>query len=240
MSYPVPKPFVVVAGNRTGATFLCHCLSNHPQVFCHRGETMHQGDVWRRSFPRMSPERLLDAMLHQTGYVASGCKLLQEQLLSPKVLGYVTKHQVPILFLVRRSLLSQAVSLWIVRNKVLGHPLHTTKVQAKNLSKTLIEPSELLLYCKGLVAIEEAAGRQVKQLGLPVLHLTYEEIVGPKSSTKVPVEVGKRICAFLEVKVRRLSSSVRKVHSADLGEVLTNYEEIRRVFLESEFASRLE
>ena len=139
------------------------------------------------------------------------------------------------LFLTRWNLLGQAVSLWIVRNQVTGHPLHTTQAQTKGLSTVSIAPQELLNYCEGLANLEARARRQIKRSKLPALFLTYEDVAG----LRVPTKIGKRICAFLGVRARVLSSSVRKIHPTDLKDVLTNYDEVRAVFLGSKFAGRM-
>ena len=42
------RPAVVIASVRSGGTYLAHCLSNHPQVFCDRGESLHHDSLWHR------------------------------------------------------------------------------------------------------------------------------------------------------------------------------------------------
>jgi len=42
-------PFLILAHVRTGGTFCAHALSNHPQVYCDRGETLHHLSAWRKA-----------------------------------------------------------------------------------------------------------------------------------------------------------------------------------------------
>ena len=229
------KSFIVVTGNRTGATFLCHCLSNHPQVFCHRSETMHQSDTWRVRFPEMPAKQLLDAMLHQERYDASGCKLLYRQLLAKEVWRYVMSEKVSLLFLTRRNLLKQAVSLWIANNKVPGHPLHTVAAVGL-LPKIEIPPRDLLKYCKGLTTEEASARKQVKRSKLPVLFLNYEELSnGGRHTNTIPMLAARRICDFLEVTAYPLRTLTHKVHQPGLSGVISNYNEVLEAFRDSPF-----
>jgi len=74
----IAKPFIILANVRTGGTFLAHCLSNHPEIHCDRGETIHHGSIWRKRATATPFADLFYLLLRQEGYHASGFRMIYQ------------------------------------------------------------------------------------------------------------------------------------------------------------------
>ena len=92
-----PQPAIIIAGPRTGGTFLAHGLSNHPQVYCERQEIIHVNSSYRLVGLGLMPADILRIVWGQSGYLVSACKLQYSQAGYPGIweLILVMVHHVP-------------------------------------------------------------------------------------------------------------------------------------------------
>ena len=60
------RPAVLIASVRSGGTFLAHCLSNHPQIFCDRGESLHYRSLWHTHLTT-NRAKLIYCLTHMLG-----------------------------------------------------------------------------------------------------------------------------------------------------------------------------
>jgi len=224
---------VIVAAVRSGGTFLAHCLSNHPDIFCDRGESLHHTSLWHTHLTA-DRGKLLYCLTHMQGYRVSMCKLTYQQAFS-EVWDYIRK--IPIIWLRRENTIRQAVSVLLnemARGGRIERPQHTFgRVEPVHMD---LAPHLVLRAARGLLEQDQRAEGQLG--GLEPLRLTYEEIVGPAST--LADGMGKRICTFLGVRCVALGCDLTRINPQPLAGMITNWEAVRGAIEGSEFAHCLE
>lgn len=237
------QPFLIVAGVRCGGTFLAHCLSNHPTVFCDRGESMHRHSVWRQGYTVQAPE-LLRVLTSQEGYHASGFRMVHSQAFSKHIWREIVNTKPRIIHLRRENVLRQAASLIFHRmvraHKVPFHPVHTFKEVAPP-DKVTIAPGLLLKSCRELVRQSNGADSRMRKAGLSVLTVEYGEMVGGEGeqSIYVELETAREICGHLGICDYPLTCELKRVHAHPLRAMIANWAEVERAIVGSEFVEHI-
>ena len=235
----IARPAVVIASVRSGGTYLAHCLSNHPQVFCDRGESLHHSSVWHKHI-KADPVRLLHCLLHMEGYRVSMCKLTHSQAFTRAIWAYVKRHKPAVIWLRRENVLRQTVSVLINRAARRGkvkRPQHTFKATGP-FSIGLSAPA-ILKQARGLRARDERAARMLSNFKR-VLKLTYRDITDASTPGKVPVPAARSICKFLGVPYAPLACDLVRVNPQPLSEIIRNWPAVEPALRASEFAKYLE
>lgn len=234
-------PVVIVAAIRSGGTFLAHCLSNHPQVFCDRGEPLHHRSVWCNE---LHPNRrhLLAVLLNQTGYYVSMCKLTYMQAFHRDIWPWLEAHRPRAIWLRRENHVRQAVSVLInkaARAGQLKRPQHTF-APTKPVSVELA-PALVLKAARGLSAVDRRARKQLAKLG-EAYPLTYADVVGGEhmKAERLPTWTAMKLCSWLGVRHTRLYCDLQRVNPYPLRKMLSNWAEVEMMVRESEFADCLE
>lgn len=223
------QPAVILSMPRVGSTFLTHCLSNHPDIFCMRGEPLGS----RRHKLGLPAVELLHWLLYdQTHYEASVCEISRAQYVRLSgIKEYLLEHQPAVIVLIRENVLRQALASLLAK-KV---PRHTTR-RIRPISAE-IEPDKLLASCRkwrnGIKNARNKAGRFDK-----ALEVTYAEMVGGEGhvATELQPQAAKRICKFLGVPVKRMRCNLRPTCHWPLDEMITNWRDVRRAIKASKFA----
>ena len=237
----VAKPFLIIASVRCGGTYLAHSLSNHPSVYCDRGESMHEHSLWRQN--KVTAMKLLHLLTHQEGYKASGFRMVYSQALSKHVWRWIRGAKPNIIHLSRRNILRQATSLvfhrMVRRGDVEYYPVHTFK-QTKPPKVTIL-PDVILKACKELDHANRSVAKHLEKVKLNVLPVEYSQMVGGEGMTTpfVTAEVGKKICNHLGVCEYPLSCELKRVHQHPLKAMLENWSDVEAVVAHSEFAECL-
>ncbi|HUW30359.1 MAG TPA: hypothetical protein VM223_01970 [Planctomycetota bacterium] len=227
------RPAVIIASVRSGGTFLAHCLSNHPQIFCDRGESLHYRSLWHTQLT-LDRAKLLFCLTHMQGYQVSMCKLIYQQAFLREVWDYITGFPaIPVIWLRRENTIRQAVSHVLnqtARQGNIKRPQHTFgRVETICVE---LAPEHVLHVARGLLKQDQ---RVRKQLGtLKPLALTYEQIIGPAST--LADEATRRICEFLGVRYEPLGCELTRINPQPLAEMIANWEAVREVIGGSEFA----
>lgn len=234
----IARPAVIVAAIRSGGTFLAHCLSNHPQIFCERGEPMHHRSIWCTS---LHPNRreLLAALLNQTGYPVSACKLTYVQAFHRHIWPWLETRRPHVIWLRRENTLRQAVSALLnarSRSGALKLPQHS--FERPNAVRVEIAPESVLAMARKLASRDQWA--QERLSGWSVLPLSYEGLTGGREAVALPADVQGAICTFLGVRNEAMGADLVKINRAPLREILGNWTEVRAVVRRSEFAKWLE
>ena len=235
----VATPALIVAAIRSGGTFLAHCLSNHTQIFCDRGEPLHQRSLWVRAL-RPDRRRLLAALLNQTGYQVSMCKITYNQAFKSPMWEWIAKRKPLVVWLRRENVVRQAVSVLInkqARGGKLKRAQHT--FSAPRPIRVSLEPKQVLQVARGLRERDKWA--KIRVARMKVCLLTYAEIVGGElaSAERLPDDVATRLCAFLDVRFEDLGCDLRRVNPYPLSEMLSNWPAVRAAIRRSEFAGML-
>jgi hypothetical protein len=234
-------PAVVIAGARTGGTFLAHCLSTHSQIFFDRSESLHHGSIWHRNLA-LNRIKLLDVLLHMPGYRVSGCKLLYQQAFKCEVWQHLIMRARPrAIWLVRENVIRQAISLLVQQQARRGQarrPAHSFETPPP--LRIELPPEAVLRTARRLVELDKTVAAAIGQLD-DVIKLTYEQVTGGVvEATRLPTRIGKIICEFFGVRYEPMSCELRRVNGSPLREALTNWPDIEAMFSASEFAAQLE
>lgn len=236
----IARPAVIIAGARTGGTFLAHCLSNHSQIFFDRGESLHHGSIWHRNLT-LNRVKVLDTLMHQPGYLVSGCKLLYQQAFKCEVWQYILKIQPYVIWLIRENVIRQAVSLLIQQQARRGQatrPAHTFETPPP--MQIALSPETVLKTARRLVELNKNVAASMGHVQ-NVMQLTYEQIIGGQGeATRLPTRIGRAICEFFGIKYEQMGCELRRINGAPLRDSLMNWPDIEAVISASEMAIHLE
>jgi hypothetical protein len=231
---------VIVAPVRSGGTFLAHCLSNHPDVYCDRGEPLRAAGVWR-PYAEMDRALLLDVMTQQTGYLVSMCKLTYDQAWGEDVWAWIQKRSPRVIWLTRKNLLRQALSQVVnrrVRPEGMERPQHSFEPVA--VEPIQVEPAEVMRYIEHFARQNRAAGERLRAMErVPmerVLPVTYEELTGgQEQAEELEPTVGRKLCAFLDVDYAPMPTRLVRIHRGPVAALVSNWRELRDALLQSRY-----
>lgn len=233
---------VIVAAIRSGGTFLSHCLSNHPQVFCPRGEPLHHKSEWVQA---LKPDRraLLAALLNQTGYTVSMVKLTYAQALHEHIWPWLDAQQPKVIWLRRGNTIRQAVSVLINRMARAGQlkrPQHTLKEMGP--VRVTFEPDVILRWARRLKEDDRRVGKRLNRMR-NLYTMSYADVVGGEhmSAEELPTWTRMKLAVFLGVASDvPLGCDLKRVNPYPLREMLGNWKAVEKVVRASEFAACLE
>jgi len=233
-------PAVIIANVRSGGTFLSHCLSNHPQIFCDRGESLHHLSLWH-TYLTVDRVKLLYCLTHMSGWRASLCKLTYNNAFQPDLWAYLDKARPHVIHLSRRNVIRQAVSALINRMARAGqieHPSHSFETPAA--ARVDLAPQTILDLARGLRAEDERVAKALA--GWPhVLALDYATLMGGEGmvASRLDVKAGRAVCDFLGVTYHAMPCELKRVNPQPLSEILTNWQDVLPAIQASEFAECL-
>ena len=234
-----PIPAVIIAGPRTGGTFLAHGLSNHPQVYCERQEVMHVDSSYRMAKPDLLFPTILEMVWGETGYLIAACKLQYSQAGYAGVWEYIQERQARVIHLRRHNKARQAISLIINEMARAGaipfHPQHA-RVTPKHISVT-IERERLLRTVQRLNRYEGAWNEKLAASSLHVLDMSYRQLIGDGtiSAVQIAPQAGNLICKFLGVQAAPMPVGIRRINPGPLDRMVTNWNDIAPLLGRAEF-----
>jgi len=236
----VAQPYVIIANRRTGGTYLAHCLSNHPQVFCDRGESVHHMALWRKYIP---PRKTLHVLTHQEGYHASGFRMVYTQAFHKRIWTHLPQMKPKVIWLTRENILRQGVSVavnsLVRKGKLTYYPVHTFK--ERPAPRYDIPPDHIIKQCIRLTRDDRWAAKRFIDAQMDYLPVTYEDLVGKDGTTQPCVldSTMQRICDYLGVYRHALCCDLKRVHGHPLSAMLRNWKEVKRAIAKTEFAHYL-
>jgi len=233
MPDPAPRirPFVTLFNGRCGSTFLMEALDAHPAVRA-RPEWLPRGGD--RRDPLEWTRRTLGPA-QDPGVLATGFKVKPKDVTDldafAGVLRDVGAH---VICLRRLNLVKQTVSMFnacrveqatgdwnIYDQPPPDEPLHIDPdTFEKWLSGLARQDRELVSYCEGL--------------GLPLLHVTYEQVLAD-----VDAVLG-RVYGFLGVEPAHTRGRAQKITSDDLREAVANFDGLRARFAGTPFEAQFD
>ena len=242
-----PTPYVVLATQRTGSSWVAAMLGSHPAVrtyfelFDPRGsvppyfaEYAREHSVGRNPLARarLCFTYLDEIYSPQAGLEAVGFKLMYGQARrNPAVIAHLLERRVRIVHLVRSNLLDIVVSRETARARGC---FHSAEADAAPVTVSLDPPS----VAARLAALDRQV-RAVRQLlrltRSPTIEVTYEHLVGDREGLRA-------ILHFLGVEDadRPLSSELRKMNPFGKRETIANYDEIKAALNSTKFARFLD
>ena len=237
MGMPNPRPAVVFSQPRTGSTFLTHCLSNHPDIFCYRGEALHGGGIWLTQ-AKVAPVDLLRCLLHQPHYVVSMCEVTTHQMSLPSVWEYLVELQPKVIHLYRKNVVRQAVDMELARTHLQSRHsmVEVPRIQMRMASDVVLR------IAQARVQTTMELCKRYRAFFADVLDLSYAEIVGGEgmAAEAIPKATTSRICKFLEVPRAVMGCRLKAINPQPLRVILVNWPEVKKAIAASEFAWCLE
>jgi len=237
------NPAILIAHTRSGGTFLTHCLSTHPDIFCPRGEPLLSAHSWRQSLPsRVPSSAILGCILNAFNYKVGMCRITYVQT-NKDVCDYLRSVKAKVILLERENILRCAVSQTIMNMAARGeieYPLHST--QTVELPGVTLRPPAVLERCRWQAEWQRKMRKISRELKLRVLRLTYADVVGGEmvNAERLPLAVTERITSFLGVEQYPMSSPLRAVAPRLLHDIVANWAQLQAVIQKSEFAHFLE
>jgi len=215
---------VLVAKQRSGKQFLAACLSNHPDIHCHRDEPLSQ--LIALGIDRVAA---LNYAFRDGYYRVGIVPMTLDQALLPPVADYLREHEIAIIHLLRDAL-ARATSVFLSRQEkgagIPRHILYDTPF-ADNEHLLAVGPDEVLKQLRHAEA-------QIKQFysafaGLRILDVHYEALNVPTKESLLNPILGKQICEFLGVPYAKLSAPNHKMHKRPVQSYYARWNEIEPV-----------
>jgi len=234
----------IITHTRSGGTFLANCLSNHPQIFCPRGEPLLRGMEWGTAFSEASAVQIIDCITSAAFYKVGMCKITYDQT-SKQVFNYLSKRRAKVIHLARENLLRVAVSQAItgmVASGQLGHAAHS--FESLDPPTIHMNPREVIGRCKFMWDRIRKMQNMLSAYKFTVLYVSYADMVGGEGSeaTAIATPIAESICDFLGVERRELYGCLKRVNKAPLSKLVENWDQVKaavegtvyKVYLEDE------
>jgi LPS sulfotransferase NodH len=260
----MPRPFVLLATQRTGSSWVQEMLGSHPElkVYCElflidaRGVPLWEpNDIEfaasfveaRAARPALLTHsywriRYLRELLYQEGPQAVGFKYMYDQIPhSPEVLAYAALARVPVVHLVRRNLLDTVISAKRARASGVYHLPSDGRAQIPWLSSDRgavslrVDADDVLSELRRLHRQRQRMRRWLRLSGTPTCEVEYERLVGDRG------EFG-RVLEFLEISepdVTLLDSALEKVTTERRSEMIENFSELEAKLAGTRFEALL-
>lgn len=239
---------IILTTQRTGSTFLVRALNSHPQIECAGEILIGAPDTRKGPYRGPFPRKLVKAARFVTSrawlpasrmhrFFSGGTapvrvfKAMYNQLANPIARRYLQDNKdIKVLHLERHNLLKMHVSQLLMhqREKVqTREPLPVVQVR--------VDPEDALARMRESRALHQ----RFEQLfaGHDRLRLTYEELIDGQT---VRADTASRICDFLGVEDRSMTSALVKVNSDSLRDIVSNYNELEAALLQTEFENLID
>ncbi len=222
--------FVIFGPGRSGSTLLVKLINSNPAVYC---------DMEELGIPRLLPLTYLDCRSHSNVSIKSvyGFKMqhnhLELQNLSNEkaVIDGFLKNNWKFIFLWRRNLLRQALSLQIARERGVWF----TNDTSKQLDKVIVDPGRLLELVKQIDNSHKIYRSLLRTTDY--LELNYEDDLFDESRQRRSMS---KIAVFLNIGDDfSINPDIKKTVGINMLNSVSNWEEISMAFEESEFSELL-
>ena len=244
--------FVVLTTNRSGSEWVMSTLNNfqdvtgHGELFLPRVRILDNkwdADFAYTRFIETKFERFtvrpfsvfsyLNTLYGMPGKV--GFKLMYKQLgLYPEILAYFIRHRIHIIHLVRRNHLDVMLS-YAVKAKI-GRAHLLVGQSAPDELRVELDTRNLVRKFMWLQRQQNMARKLLAWCGLPHLEVTYEDMVRDQTS------YFRLMGDFLSINSREQmpQSPLTKISRGTHRDMISNYDQVRKVLANSKFASLLE
>ena len=244
--------FVVLTTNRSGSEWIISTLNNFPGVSAH-GELFlprprNLDKKWDAEFAYtryfetkfksltirpFSVFSYLDTLYSMAGKV--GFKLMYKQLgLYPEILAYFIRHHIRVIHLVRKNhldvMLSYAVKAKIGQAHLLVGQSAPDKLQVE------LDTRNLVRQFSWLQKQQNMAKKLLQWCKLPHLEVNYEDVVG--NQAHYFNLIGDFLSINYEEEMPR--SPLTKIRKGTHRDMISNYEQVKKVLADSKFSGLLE
>lgn len=215
MNYTTRQRFVVVAGTRTGGTFLCACLDSHPPIACWRSEPLHPQSTWMSSFGQYDESvawKVAYILWERDGYQATGFKVTYEQY------KFLTAYRATDeLYTVKaihlmRSVVDSVLSREIAHRRSSDPTYRHHTVGSVPLKPISLTPNDFAQACKVALDARTDMRRQLAHnFNGNVIELWCEYMIGDNGYMQSAK--ADKVCGFLGVDKVPLYSPTRSVNN---------------------------
>lgn len=212
--------FVLLSQHRSGSTLLVSLLDSHPDIQC-MGELFYHPKL----FP-MAYLRSLELTSRKNGF---GFKLMANHIRyqryrdPEKCVDDLHRNGYQIIKLVRRNLLSSAISLSYAQRRRKFHYLQTELDQGlPRLSLDIAEVKKTYDWLLNVANLQEQV-----TAAFPHLTLVYEDHLRNPDNQQ---ETVKMITDYLELPHHPMRSNLARIGGNDYSQYVSNLDEIRSVF----------
>lgn len=229
------RPALIIAPTRSGGTMLTTAMSNHPEVFCLRGEPLNVGMEWKGMVGTpLRDVMLLRAIGHQWGYKVGMAKLTYQQA-HPLVVKWIVDERVMIIHLMRRNILRMAISQVINGNldKAPGYKAHSFTATGEPVVVSI----DKRILVEHLNREKDDRARFAELLGgMNHIELVYEEIAngGPEVDL-FPEATSDTVCDFLGITRTPLKTMLHRINRVPLSKIVANWGDIVETLAGSEY-----
>jgi len=174
----------------------------------------------------------LNCLFNTSGTV--GFKLMYAQLaLYPEILAYLIRHRIRVVHLVRQNHLDVVISYAVKAKLGQAHVLVGQSVP-ENI-RVELDTRNLVRQLTWLQKKQSIARRLLSCCRLPNLEITYEDLLCNPSYFQ-------SVWNFLSIKTdeARPKSTTVKIRRGRQGDVVSNYEEVKKVLAHSKFSHLIE
>lgn len=233
--------FCILGIQRTGTTLIRTTLNSHPRVRC-AGEVFkikswrssaYEGELGYSIYINESLTRKIrhhiakNSLAHDyleflydiKGYEAIGFKLMQNQLKQfPLLVPYLKSNNIKVIHVIRENVLKT----WVSRRAAVARGYHSRQT----VGKLKIEiPTADLVKNLNRLSVDSQRWADIFAKTPNYISVRYEEFVNNRQHECM------RLCGFLGIEVQDMGSSLVKMTSDNLSDVIVNYDEVRECLM---------
>lgn len=257
--------FLIITQPRSGSAWFMSCLNNHPEIYCPRIPTLfskynlspikwykprflqidnpispyyqYRSRFFKRQLAhrfnrnKLINEFLSDLYAENQNAQAVGFKVNYSQINRyAAIISWIKQNDIKIIHLIRTNLLKRLVSHKIANAR---HLLHST--QAVEPVKIRLDPKILIKdFRRRQIRFDKYKKRFNDDFKVPFFEIAYESLVADLDK-----EI-RKVLRFLEIdKFMPLKSQFVKVNPDSLEDILENYNEVKKVLINTEFENFL-
>ncbi|WP_197454155.1 sulfotransferase family protein [Stieleria varia] len=251
---------MILTSQRSGSVFLQKYLHSHPEICCHGEVLLGLGGpcgceppaflnrhrrarlawAWVFSGAAISPNRVIDRTLDSAPDArAVAFRGMYNQLQRQSIVEHLLKiPNLKIIHLMRDDLLRQYVSRKQMHHRYNLHgkgSAHTSK--PLKLNAISISPAAAIAEMTTMARSRETLHKAFENNGNEILTLHYERLL---QSGSVEDSDRSQLCDFLGVSDQEMTSDLVKMSKAPLEDLVDNYDELKSVLQDTEFADLLD
>ncbi len=230
--------FILIGTQRSGTTYLSDLLNSHPYIYMgqelfktEKDKINVDEDNYQNFIKTKDVVQFLDDYFHERldGNSAVGFKIMLNHLEQfPEIIQYIKDKKIKCIYLERQNQLKIALSRFKARETQLYHTTITPNQQKIEIDDEILL-SELQLINTSIKKLRKLSRT------LNCHHVAYEPLVADKEKEM------KKLLSYLKVQYfDGLSSSLKKINSDKIADIVLNYEDLKNALSGTRFSTYLD
>lgn len=221
--------FIILSRSRTGSTLLLDLLKSHPNISM-------KGEIFQKLNGQTTDRIWHDAFSRKLPFIkAVGFKLFYYHPMdvSDKTVWKFMRsnRDIKIIHLTRKNILNTVISREIAK-KTKTWEISKPLAQSKRAPKVKLDPKTCLQQIKQTETWESDSRDKLKNH--QILEITYRQLANNRTQTL------RKVFDFLDVPIKRTSTSLVKQNVQPLKQKIQNYDEIKSVMVKNGYSSFIE